>query len=323
MTDFYEVTDGTRKPKDARLVVYEVLETAAAVLVLAALVRFFLLQAFTVPSASMAGTLLPGDRILGNRIVYGLKIPFSDRVLLRFKSVRPGEIVIFREPVDAGRRAVRRVLAVSGMRVHIVAKAAYVNHELFSFPASADPGDRLLIEEKFSPRDNLREIRLPEAGETVNLDTLSLPEFDFYASLIRQENPLARISVTNDMMKDSVVFNDIKLPELKTELLKSDSSPNFDAMDWIELNNILNFLASRDDSSRYGFRRTLYMDGGRIGGYTVKGRSLFLIGDNWDESFDSRFYGFVSEARVVARASFIFFSSEDKSVRWRRLFHFI
>ena len=178
MTDFYEVTDGKRKLKDVRLVVYEVLEMVAAVLVFAALVRFFLLQAFTVPSASMAGTLLPGDRILGNRIVYGLKIPFSDRVLLPFKSVRPGEIVIFREPVDAGRKVVRRVLAVSGMRVHVVAKAAYVNGELFSFPASADAGDRLLIEEKFSPRDNLREIRLPEAGETVRLDTLSLPEFD-------------------------------------------------------------------------------------------------------------------------------------------------
>jgi signal peptidase I len=323
MSGFYEVSDSARKLKDARIILYEITELVLGVAVVALLVRLFLFQSFLVPASSMENTLQPGDRLFGNRILYGLKVPFTDRVLVSFKPVRPGEAVIYRDPRDNGRYAVRRVVATSGMSVRITAKNAMVNGLPFNFPPTARREESFIIDGKYSPRDNLAEVRLPEKGEEVKLDLLSLPAFDYYASLIRQENPSSRVTVTSDLLKNGQVCSDLKVPDLKADLLKSDSTPDFDAMDWTGLSNILNFLEARDDSSGYSFRRTLYMDGDRVPLYTVKERCFFAIGDNWDQSSDSRYYGFVSERLAVARASFVYWSSEGGHVRWGRLFIFI
>jgi signal peptidase I len=50
----------------------------------AVLVRSFLVQAFVIPSSSMESTLLVGDRVLVNKVVYALRDP------------RRGEVVVFR-----------------------------------------------------------------------------------------------------------------------------------------------------------------------------------------------------------------------------------
>src|SRR5215207_9114149 len=53
---------------------------------LAVLIRTFLLQAFFIPSSSMETTLLVGDRVLVNKIVYDVRDPTR------------GEVVVFRGP---------------------------------------------------------------------------------------------------------------------------------------------------------------------------------------------------------------------------------
>jgi signal peptidase I len=54
-----------------------------AALVLTILLKAFVVQVFSIPSGSMENTLLPGDRILVNKIVY------------RFRSIERGDIVVF------------------------------------------------------------------------------------------------------------------------------------------------------------------------------------------------------------------------------------
>lgn len=54
---------------------------------------------------------------------------------------------------------------------------------------------------------------------------------------------------------------------------------------------------------------------------TVPKRALFVMGDNRDESFDSRFWGFVPLRDVSGKAFIIYWSwdSDDFRVRWGRL----
>lgn len=66
---------------------------------------------------------------------------------------------------------------------------------------------------------------------------------------------------------------------------------------------------------------TIYIDDKPATQYTFGMNYYWMMGDNRDNSLDSRFWGFVPEAHVVGKAWFIWMSYDEHGIRWRRLFH--
>ena len=58
-----------------------------------------------------------------------------------------------------------------------------------------------------------------------------------------------------------------------------------------------------------------------LGPVAVPPNSLFVMGDNRDHSYDSRFWGFVNQSAVKGKAFIIYWSwdKENSGIRWRRL----
>src|SRR6187200_2349564 len=79
-----------------------------------------------VPTGSMEPTILPGDRILVNKLAYGLRVPFTHTWLARWDDPSAGEIVIFASPKD-GTRLVKRVIAGPGDTIELRNNVLVIN----------------------------------------------------------------------------------------------------------------------------------------------------------------------------------------------------
>lgn len=111
----------------SKIILREYTETLLVAVVLALILRFFVISAYKIPTGSMVPTLKIGDFIFAYKLPYGVPIPFSggDRWGVTFPE--RGDVVVFRYPGNESVNYVKRVVGLPGDKILIRKKKLYIN----------------------------------------------------------------------------------------------------------------------------------------------------------------------------------------------------
>ena len=210
----------------------ELARSLSIVLICVLFIRTFVAEATVIPTGSMEKTILIGDHVFLNKLLYGPRLPFTAFRFPAVRSVKHGEIVAFHYPRNPSVLFVKRAIGLSGDLVKIKKREVYLNGQLLDEPYA---------QFQFSTVMSLRDNFPPEVSEIERL-------------------PAA----------------------------------------W-----------GLDPAWAREMARYIEEDGMRVPqGY------LFVMGDNRDNSQDSRFWGFVPVEAVVGEPLFVYWSYDAPTQYW-------
>jgi signal peptidase I len=115
---------------------HETLKTLIYALLIALVIRTFIVQAFRIPSGSMEDTLLIGDFLLVDKITYGARVPGTRWRLPGFREPRRGDIIVFKDPLTS-RDYIKRCIAVGGETIELKSNDVYINGRPIQEPYKA------------------------------------------------------------------------------------------------------------------------------------------------------------------------------------------
>ena len=95
----------------------EWIEPIAIAIVLAMIIRTFVVQAFKIPTGSMRPTLIEGDRILVSKFIY------------KFKEPERGDVIVFVSPEDKKKDFIKRLVGLSGENIEISNGTILINNK--------------------------------------------------------------------------------------------------------------------------------------------------------------------------------------------------
>ncbi|MDR1580916.1 MAG: signal peptidase I [Synergistaceae bacterium] len=121
----------------------DVIETVVYAVVLALIIRTFVIQAFWIPSGSMIPLLEPGDRVMVVKFWYHLPTVHPKR----------GQVVVFKYPVDPKRDFVKRIIGLPGDKVEIVGGRVFINDSEIPEPYVKNP-DNFTMPAEIIPANN-------------------------------------------------------------------------------------------------------------------------------------------------------------------------
>jgi len=126
-----------RPASGGKSVLREYAEALIVAVLLALVIRTFVVQAFKIPSGSMLPTLQIGDHILVNKFMYS------------FRPIQRGDIIVFKFPQDETRDFIKRIIGLPGETVEIRGKRVLINgvplqepYAVYSDGPFAHGGDR-------------------------------------------------------------------------------------------------------------------------------------------------------------------------------------
>ncbi|MCO4783059.1 MAG: signal peptidase I [Candidatus Cloacimonetes bacterium] len=265
---------------------------ARAVILIVAL-NTFVIQGSYIPSASMMNTLIEGDYIWVNKAAYFLQEP------------QRGDVVVFNFPLDPQRDFIKRLIGKPGDKVKIKDSKLYLNGKLhLEYFTQND------FYSPFSPKDNLMK-PIPMEAIFKNSQITYLPE---KLHLIQWENGIEMTETAyfsknlNAKVGDFVDIKDVKRGPFRRpmQILATPGD---------SIQRVTGGIQTKSGFHPAGSFALFYMEPrqGRefktayeMDELTIPENKYFVMGDNRDNSQDSRFWGFVDRTKIKGKAMFIY-----------------
>ena len=243
----------------------EYVESIGAAVIIALLLRAFVIEAFQIPSGSMIPSLRVGDHIFVNKLAYGIRLPFLPlkiggskipAIAASWALPEAGDVIVFITPKNEEEDYIKRVVAVAGDVVEVKGGKLMVNGQPYA----------LIDDGPFEYND------LNEEGHFRG----RVSTRKFFETIGERHHPILRKSCVSN--RDCL--------RIMTECDYSDH------------------LCKQSE----------------FGPYKVPEGHVFCMGDNRDNSQDSRVWGPVPANLIKGRAEFIWWSYREDLVQWERMF---
>lgn len=162
-----EIQDADKPKKRDKSVFREYFELITETAVFVFFVMTFVVQAFQIPTGSMEPTLLVGDFLLVNKLVYAEpRIPLEAALLPR-KRIGHNDIVVFKYPDELTKDFVKRVIALEGEKIEIKDKQVYINDQPIDEPFKVHSEEQIYVKNGLYHyddviRDNYGPVTVPE-----------------------------------------------------------------------------------------------------------------------------------------------------------------
>jgi signal peptidase I len=151
-----------------------------------------------VPTGSMNPTIIEGDRILVDKHVYGIRVPWTLVRLTSGADPARGDIVVFDSPRD-GTTLVKRVIAIPGDTVALYGEQLLVN----GVPAHYELGDQTAVRELLTATQRQSPVLLQESGPGWSHEIQLLPQRRAAATLEPITIPPGRYFMLGDNRDNS------------------------------------------------------------------------------------------------------------------------
>lgn len=291
-------------------------------------VRVFFIQSYTVSSSQMETSLLRGDRVLVNKISYGIRmpitlltIPFTFDHLFGVKSysglielgynrlfgkiVNRNDVVLFNNPLEIEKPLDKRSLylsrcvAVAGDTIKVQGGDFYLN----GIKSVSSPD--LLQSFRFS-RESKDTVFAVVKSLNITPRDLTMDSASIYSTLSRYEvfliNQKLNDSIQLQLNSHDTISYDLVIPAAGMTIVLSEFNiPLYSQI----INDEMETKMKIKDLKSYTFRYNYY----------------WFLSDNADDAIDSRTLGFISEKDIIGKASFVWYSSDgENNSRWNRVF---
>jgi len=127
----------------------EYFEAIIVALIIAVLLRTFVVQAYHIPTESMSKTLLVGDYLLVDKFTY------------HFREPQPGDILVFQYPLNPNKDFVKRCIATEGQVIEMRNKVLYIDGVEETTIPTVTYTDPNILPASLSNRDNFGPMRVP------------------------------------------------------------------------------------------------------------------------------------------------------------------